>query len=171
MARLVLVEKGSVDPKYINDCEPCRRNMHQLSKTPRLLKLLETPDQWWREIAMDFITDLLNTARGYNAIWSSWIDLRNAPISVKSVKTENQTRLFMKHNWKQPGMPVSIVSDRDTEFISTTFRHLFDPVDSKINVIESKSVGRRNARTEHMKSILHVSCVWKESTYLSKYGL
>ncbi|GMF51056.1 unnamed protein product [Phytophthora fragariaefolia] len=55
--------------KYIADCEDCRRNKSRLSKTPGLMKPLQIPDERWRSISIDFITDLPDTKRANNFIW------------------------------------------------------------------------------------------------------
>ncbi|GMF26541.1 unnamed protein product [Phytophthora fragariaefolia] len=66
--------------KFIADCEPCRRNKPRLTKPPGLLEPLSIPDERWRSISMDFITDLPRTKREDD--WD--IHLANAEFAVNS---------------------------------------------------------------------------------------
>ncbi|GMF18347.1 unnamed protein product [Phytophthora fragariaefolia] len=54
---------------FIADCEPCRPNKPRLTKPPGLLEPLSIPDERWRTISMDFITDLPRSKRNVDSIW------------------------------------------------------------------------------------------------------
>ncbi|GMF31858.1 unnamed protein product [Phytophthora fragariaefolia] len=106
--------------KYIADCEPCRRNKPRLTKPPGLLEPLKIPDEHWRSISMDFITNLPHTKSKMASIWVVVYHLTTRCHFVPSTKTvsaEGVDRLFIDHIWKHHRMPTSIVSDRDRKFV------------------------------------------------------
>jgi hypothetical protein len=86
--------------KYISDCEPCRRNKPRLTKPPGLLEPLAIPDERWRSISMDFITDLPTTRAGFDSIWDVVGRLTKRYHFVptkKIVAAEGVARLFIDH--------------------------------------------------------------------------
>ncbi|POM59802.1 Retrotransposon protein [Phytophthora palmivora] len=112
--------------KFIADCEPCRRNKPRLTKAPGLLEPLKIPDERWRSIWMDFITDLPQTKRKVNSIWVVVDRLTKRCHFVPTTKTvtgEGVAQLFVDHIWKLHGMPTSIHTaqgDGQTERMNRT---------------------------------------------------
>ncbi|KAG6622539.1 Retrovirus Polyprotein [Phytophthora cinnamomi] len=107
--------------RFIADCEPCQRNKPRLTKPPGLLEPLGIPDERWRSISMDFITDLPRTKRDVDSIWVVVDRLTKRCHFVpttKKVNAEGGARLFIDNIWKLHGMPTNIVSDRDRKFVS-----------------------------------------------------
>ncbi|KAJ8577677.1 hypothetical protein ON010_g1528 [Phytophthora cinnamomi] len=123
--------------KYIADCEDCRRNKPRLSKTPGLMEPLQIPDERWRSISMDFITDLPDTKRGNNSIWVVVDQLTKRSHFIPTVKTvsaQEVSTLFIDNIWRLHGMPQDIVSDRDTNFISGFWSQVFEDVGTKLKM-------------------------------------
>jgi hypothetical protein len=54
--------------KYVQTCESCQRNKISTRKPAGLLQPLPLPTHKWRDISMDFITQLPKTQSGYDAI-------------------------------------------------------------------------------------------------------
>ncbi|GKD08610.1 hypothetical protein Tco_1188295 [Tanacetum coccineum] len=72
---------------------------------------------------MDFITKLPKTATGYDSIWVIVDRLTKSAhfLPMKETNsTEKLTRLYMKEIVASHGIPVSIISDRDSHFTSRT---------------------------------------------------
>lgn len=98
----------------------CQQVKGEHVKKPGLLQPLRIPQEPWRDIAMDFITGLPKS-RGNEVIWvivdrfsrySHFIALPH-PITAKSLSLE-----FFEQFYKLHGLPETIVSDRDSIFLS-----------------------------------------------------
>lgn len=96
-------------------------------RKPGLLQPLAIPQEPWRDIAMDFITGLPKSL-GFEVIWvvvdrfsryAHFLALQH-PISAK-----NLAQTFFEHIYKLHGLPESIVSDRDSLFLSEFWQNLF----------------------------------------------
>ncbi|GMF11564.1 unnamed protein product [Phytophthora lilii] len=123
--------------KYIADCEDCRRNKPRLSKTPGLLEPLQIPDERWRSLSMDFITDLPDTKRGNNSIWVMVDRLTKRAhfiATTKTVTAQEVATLFIDNIWRLHEMLQDIVSDRDGKFISGFWSQVFEDVGTKLKM-------------------------------------
>ncbi|GMF36236.1 unnamed protein product [Phytophthora fragariaefolia] len=123
--------------KFIADCEPCRRNKTRLTKPPGLLEPLSIPDERWRSISMDFITDLPRTKREVDFIWVVVDRLTKRCHFVpttKKVTAEGVARLFIDHIWKLHGMPTNVVSDRGRKFVSAFWQYVFKSIGTKLSM-------------------------------------
>ncbi|GMF26696.1 unnamed protein product [Phytophthora fragariaefolia] len=141
---------------FIADCEPCRRNKPRLTKPPGLLEPLSIPDERWRSISMDFITDLPRTKREVDSIWVVVDRLTKRCHFVPTMKTvtaESVARLFIDNIWKLHGMPTHIVSDRDRKFVSVFWQHVFKSIGTKLSMtVAHRAQG--DGQTERMNRTL-----------------
>ncbi|GJU36568.1 putative reverse transcriptase domain-containing protein, partial [Tanacetum coccineum] len=83
----------------------------------------------WEKITMDFITKLPKTAAGYDSIWVIVDRLTKSAhfLPMKETdSTEKLTRLYMKEIVARHGIPVSIISDRDSHFTSRVWQSLHE---------------------------------------------
>ncbi|GKD30773.1 reverse transcriptase domain-containing protein, partial [Tanacetum coccineum] len=90
-------------------------------KLSGLLVQLEIPQWKWDNITMDFITKLPRTSSGYDTIWvivdhltkfAHFLPMReNDPM-------DKLAKLYLKEVVTRHGIPVSIISDRDSRFTS-----------------------------------------------------
>ncbi|POM67145.1 Polyprotein [Phytophthora palmivora] len=123
--------------KFIADCESCRRNKPRLTKPPGLLEPLRIPDERWRSISIDFITDLPKTEHGFDSIWVVVDRLTKRchfVSTTKKVTAEGVACLFIDNVWKHHGMPTNIVSDRDRKFISSFWQCIFKSIGAKLTM-------------------------------------
>ena len=70
---------------------------------------------------MDFIVGLPRSAEGNNAIWVvvDWLTMMARFIPIKStITTKKLVIKFIKHPYSLCGLPMEIVSDRDSKFTS-----------------------------------------------------
>ncbi|GJZ72386.1 putative reverse transcriptase domain-containing protein [Tanacetum coccineum] len=115
--------------KIFEDCKclTCAKVKAEHQKPSRLLQQPEIPVWKWERITMDFITKLPRTSSGYDSIWVIVDRLTKSahfiPMNEK-YKTERLTRLYLKEIVCRHGVPVSIISDRDTRFTSRFWRSL-----------------------------------------------
>jgi hypothetical protein len=86
-----------------------------------LLKPLEIPEWKWEHITLDFVVGLPRSPRGRDAIWVV-VDRLTKSAHFIPMKTTNSTSdlvpLYMKEVIRLHGVPKSIVSDRDSKFVS-----------------------------------------------------
>ncbi|GKF09178.1 putative reverse transcriptase domain-containing protein, partial [Tanacetum coccineum] len=77
----------------------------------------------------DFITKLPKTAAGYDSIWVIVDRLTKSAhflLMKETDSTEKLTRLYMKEIVARHGIPVSIISDRDSHFTSRVWQSLHE---------------------------------------------
>ena len=85
------------------------------------LQPLPIPEWKWEHIAMDFVSSLPLTQKKHDAIWVIVDRLTKSShfIPIRMTDTlEKLAKLFIDNIVRLHGVPVSIVSDRDTQFTS-----------------------------------------------------
>lgn len=112
---------------YIRSCSVCQQCKYDTTASPGLLQPLPIPNAIWSDISMDFI-DGLPISFGKSVILVVVDRLTKAahfialshPYSALTV-----AQAFMDNIFKLHGLPNSIVSDRDSVFLSEFWRELF----------------------------------------------
>ncbi|GJS33800.1 putative reverse transcriptase domain-containing protein [Tanacetum coccineum] len=106
---------------YVSKCLSCSKVKAEHQKPSGLLQQPEIPEWKWENITMDFIVKLSRTHSGHDAIW---VIVDRLTISAyflvvrEDFKTEKLARLYINEIVARHGVPVSIISDRDSYFIS-----------------------------------------------------
>ena len=93
----------------------------------RELQSLEIPVRKWDDIAMDFVTKLPKTPKGYDTIWVITDRLTKSAHFLPIKETypmERLARLYIDEIVMTHGVPLSIVSDRDSRFTSKFWKSL-----------------------------------------------
>ncbi|GKD11408.1 putative reverse transcriptase domain-containing protein [Tanacetum coccineum] len=75
----------------------------------------------WERIAMDFVTKLPRTSSGHDAIWVIVDRLTKSAYFLpmrKDYKMDRLARLYLNEIIARHGVPISIISDRDSHFTS-----------------------------------------------------
>jgi hypothetical protein len=105
--------------RYTQTCEECQKNKTLKKRKAELLQPLAVPNRVWEFIAMDFVMQLLKTARGKTAIMVV-VDKLSKQYHLVATRDEatsiDTAKLFVERIYSQHGMPRSIVSDRDLKF-------------------------------------------------------
>ncbi|GKB78444.1 putative reverse transcriptase domain-containing protein [Tanacetum coccineum] len=86
---------------------------------------------------MNFITKLPKTATGYDSIWVIVDRLTKSAhfLPMKETdSTEKLTRLYMKEIVARHGIPVSIISDRDSHFTSRVWQSLHKALGTQLDL-------------------------------------
>ncbi|KAI3797402.1 hypothetical protein L1987_32659 [Smallanthus sonchifolius] len=108
--------------EYVNKCLTCSLVKAEHQKPCGKMQPLPIPEWKWEEITMDFITKLPRTAKGNDTIWVIVDRLTKSahflPIR-ETYSSEKLAEIFIKEIVSRHGMPLSIVSDRDTRFTSS----------------------------------------------------
>ncbi|KAK9057437.1 hypothetical protein SSX86_022272 [Deinandra increscens subsp. villosa] len=111
--------------KYVEKCLTCLQVKAEHQKPYGKLQPLEIPEWKWEHITMDLLTKLPKTRRNFDAIWVIVDRLTKSahflPIS-ESYSSEGMANVYVEEIVSRHGVPVSIVSDRDTRFTSKFWR-------------------------------------------------
>uniref|UniRef100_A0A8R7QNI9 Integrase catalytic domain-containing protein n=1 Tax=Triticum urartu TaxID=4572 RepID=A0A8R7QNI9_TRIUA len=122
--------------KFIQESPICQRVKGEHCHYPGLLDPLPILDMAWRHISMDFVEGLPRS-QGNNVIlvvvdrftkYSHFIALSH-PFSVHNI-----LQAFIDNIFKLHGLPVSIVTNRDTIFTSNFWQALFKSLGVKLNM-------------------------------------
>jgi hypothetical protein len=106
--------------EYIQSCQECQNKASRLKKysLPKPLELVYAP---WQSIVMDSITDL-PLSDGCDQLWviiDRYTKMAHfIPLKKKHKKAEDLAMIFGSEIWKIHGIPLDIVSDRDSRFTS-----------------------------------------------------
>ena len=106
---------------YVATCPPCQRNKALATKPYGLLQPLQIPERRWSSTSVDFITQLPITTSGHDAI-TVHVDRLSKAVKIRASKCTDSAadyaRDFVKDIFSQHGLPMEIISDRDTKFTS-----------------------------------------------------
>ncbi|GKF36538.1 reverse transcriptase domain-containing protein, partial [Tanacetum coccineum] len=94
----------------------------------------------WERITMDFVSGLPRTPSGYDMIWVIVDRLTKSAhfLPMKKMDSmEKLTRLYLKEILYRHGVPVSIISDRDSHFTSNFWRSLQKALGKKLDMSTS----------------------------------
>ena len=107
--------------EYVSKCLTCARVKAEHQNPSGLLTQPEIPEWKWERITMDFITKLPRTSSGYDTIWVIVDRLTKSAhfLPIKETdEIESLARLYLKEVVSRHGVPISIISDRDSHFTS-----------------------------------------------------
>ncbi|KAI3802065.1 hypothetical protein L1987_30189 [Smallanthus sonchifolius] len=106
---------------YVAKCLTCSKVKAEHQRPFGLLEQPEIPVWKWENLAMDFITKLPRTSRGYDSIWVIIDRLTKSahflPIR-EDYRVEKLARIYIDEIVSRHGVPLNIISDRDARFTS-----------------------------------------------------
>ena len=111
--------------RYVERCVTCFQVKADHQKPYGKLQPLEIPVWKWEHITMDLLTKLPKTARGFDVIRVVVDRLTKSAhfIPIRELYTsEKMTDVYTDEIIALHGVPVSIVSDRDTQFTTWFWR-------------------------------------------------
>ncbi|GJW36812.1 putative reverse transcriptase domain-containing protein [Tanacetum coccineum] len=115
---------------YVSKCLTCAKVKAEHQKSSGLLQQPEIPVWKWERITMDFVSGLPRTPSGYDTIWVIVDRLTKSAYFLPIKKTDSMeklTQLYLKEVVCRHGVPVSIISDRDSHFTKVGDSQLTDP--------------------------------------------
>ncbi|GJR73196.1 putative reverse transcriptase domain-containing protein [Tanacetum coccineum] len=106
---------------YVSKCMTCAKVKAEYQKPSGLLVQPVIPVWKWENITMDFVTKLPKTPSGQDTVWVIVDRLTKSAHFLPMKETdimEKLTRQYLKEVVSRHGVPVSIISDRDSRFTS-----------------------------------------------------
>ncbi len=109
--------------QFIKNCHTCRRAKAVRNKYNDLLNSLSISNRSWIDITLDFVIEL-SKSRDYNAILMIINRLSKMHHYISCTTDENETttektaKLLIQHVWKLHELLITMISDRDSQFIS-----------------------------------------------------
>nr|GEX41247.1 putative reverse transcriptase domain-containing protein [Tanacetum cinerariifolium] len=120
-----------------NVCLTCAKVKAEHQKPSGLLQQPKIHVWKWERITMDFIVGLPRTSSGYDSIWVI-VDRFTKSAHFLPVKTtdsmEKLTQLYLKEIVCRHGVPISIISDRDSKFTSRFWRSLQEALGTRLDM-------------------------------------
>ncbi|KAI3771734.1 hypothetical protein L6452_02901 [Arctium lappa] len=106
---------------YVEKCLTCSLVKAEHQRPYGSLQSLEIPEWKWDHITMDFMTKIPRTLKGHNTIWVVVDRLtKNTHFLAmrETLPLDKLARLYINEVVSRHGVPLSIVLDRDSHFIS-----------------------------------------------------
>ncbi|GJY31178.1 putative reverse transcriptase domain-containing protein [Tanacetum coccineum] len=102
--------------------------------------LLQQPEilEWkWEGIAMDFVTKLPRTSSGHDTIWVIVDRLTKSTHFLpmrEDYKMDRLARLYLNEIVARHGVPISIISDRDSRFMSRFWQSMQEALKTRLDM-------------------------------------
>ena len=156
--------------KYVKECDACQRNKKVRHREYGLLQPLEVPYAPWSSISMDFIVGL-PTVHGYNQIWTVVDRFSKIVhfITLKSTSARELVDSFIKEIWRLHGLPLDIVSDRDTRFTSNFWAAVMKKLDVKLNMstaFHPQTDGQSEILNQILEQYLRIFCNYHQDDWV-----
>ena len=122
---------------YVSKCLTCSRVKVEYQKPSGLLQQPEIPMWKWEHISMDFITKLPRTSSGCDKIWVI-VDRLTKSAHFLAIRdrdrTERLARIYLREIVSKHGVPLSIISDRDSQFTSNFWTTLQEALGTRLDM-------------------------------------
>nr|GEU33524.1 putative reverse transcriptase domain, ribonuclease H-like domain protein [Tanacetum cinerariifolium] len=126
-----------IHPNGTSKCLTYAKVKAEHQRPSGLLQQPEIPVWKWERITMDFIIGLPRTPSGYDSIWVIVDRLTKSAhfLPMKMTDTmEKLTHLYLKEVFCRHGVPISIISNRDSKFTSRFWRSLQEALGTRFDM-------------------------------------
>ncbi|GKF48621.1 putative reverse transcriptase domain-containing protein, partial [Tanacetum coccineum] len=109
---------------YVNKCLTCLKVKAEHQRPSGLLQQPKIPEWKWEGISMDFVTKLPRTSSGHDTIWVIMDRLTKSTHFLpmcEDYKMDRLDRLYLNEIVARHGVPISIISDRNSRFTSRAY--------------------------------------------------
>nr|GFA93800.1 retrotransposon protein, putative, Ty3-gypsy subclass [Tanacetum cinerariifolium] len=122
---------------FVSKCLTCAKVKAEHQNPSGLLQQPEILEWKWEKITMDFVSGLPRTPSGYDSIWVIVDRLTKSAhfLPMKKMDSiEKLAQLYLKEIVCRHGVPVSIISDRDSLFTSRFWETLQKALGTQLNL-------------------------------------
>jgi RNase H-like domain found in reverse transcriptase/Integrase zinc binding domain/Chromo (CHRromatin Organisation MOdifier) domain/Integrase core domain len=113
---------------YVRSCEVCQRVKPKRHKPSGELEPLPIPDEKWKSLTVDFVTDLppagIERFDSICVVVDRFTKMAHYSPCHKTVTAQKLAHLFLRDIYKLHGLPETIISDRGSVFASTFWTEL-----------------------------------------------
>ncbi|KAI3704089.1 hypothetical protein L1987_74302 [Smallanthus sonchifolius] len=122
---------------FVAKCLTCSKVKAEHQKPSGLLEQPEIPMWKWENLAMDFITKLPRTSSGHDSIWVIIDRLTKSahffPIR-EDYRVDKLARIYIDEIVSRHGIPLNIISDRDSRFTSRFWQSLQSALGTRLGL-------------------------------------
>ncbi|GJY54895.1 putative reverse transcriptase domain-containing protein [Tanacetum coccineum] len=122
---------------YVSKCLTCLKVKAEHQRPSDLLQQPEIPEWKWKTIAMDFVTKLPRTSSGHDTIWVIVDQLTKSAYFLpmhEDYKMDRLARLYLNEIVARYGVSISIISDRDSHFISRFWQSMQEALGTRLDM-------------------------------------
>jgi hypothetical protein len=164
--------------RYIRKCIQCQKNKHATHAKYGEAQAMELPTAPWEDIAMDFITDLPESADEvtgykYNGILNVVCRFTKGAEFIpfrKDFTAKQLAEIFKDRIYRYHGIPKTIISDRDKLFTSNFWQTFLAEagVRRKLSTAYHPETDGQTERTNRtLKQYLRTYCNYKQNNWVS----
>ncbi|GJZ29952.1 putative reverse transcriptase domain-containing protein [Tanacetum coccineum] len=120
---------------YVSKCLTCLKVKAEHQRPSSLLQQPEIPEWKWEGIAMDFVTKLPRTSSEHDTIWVIVDRLTKSAYFLpmhEDYKMDRLARLYLNDIVVRHGVPISIISDRDSRFTSRFWQSMQEALGTRL---------------------------------------
>jgi hypothetical protein len=159
--------------RYIRNCHICKRFKAIRNKYSDLLNLLSISNRSWMNIIMNFVIEL-SESKEFNAILMIIDRLTKMHHYISCTTTKENTsaekiaRLLINHVWKLHELSSTIISNRDSQFVSLVWKTLCKTlkIDVKLSIaFHSETDDQSEIANQKMKRYLRSYCNYQQNDW------
>ncbi|GKD33178.1 putative reverse transcriptase domain-containing protein [Tanacetum coccineum] len=166
---------------YVSKYLTCARVKAECQKPSCLLVQPVIPVWKWENITMDFVTKLPKTSSSQDAIWVIVDRLTKSAHFLPTKETDSMeklTRQYLKEVVSRHGVPVSIISDRDSKFTSHFWQSLNKALGTQLDMSTAyhpQTDGQSERTIQTLKDMLRACVIdfgkgWDRHLPLARFG-
>ena len=155
--------------QFCHNCQGCHGNQVWHQRKQGLLKPLPIPDHIWRDISVDFITDLPESDNCKNIMVITDRLSRGVILTpLQQIGAESIAKVFLHQFYSFHGLPSSIVSDRGSAFVAALWSHICQLLGIK-RLLSTAYHPETDGSTEHLNAViefyLQTYCNWHQDNW------
>jgi hypothetical protein len=166
--------------RYVRGCSLCATSKPSNRKLG-LYTPLPVPSRPWESISMDFVGGLPMSRRGHDYLYVVVDRFSKMCILMpctKQVTAEQTAQLFFQNVWVHFGLPKSIISDRDSQFVGSFWSSLWALMDTKLKkstAFHPQTDGQTEVVNHTVVHLLHAYCskhpkLWDEHLHYIQHA-
>ncbi|GKE80611.1 putative reverse transcriptase domain-containing protein, partial [Tanacetum coccineum] len=122
---------------YVSRCLTCLKVKAEHQRPSGLLQQPEILEWKWERIAMDFVTKIPRKSSGHDTIWVIMGRLTKSTHFLpmrEDYKMDMLARLYLNEIVARHGVPISIISDRDSRFTLRFWQTMQEALGTKLDI-------------------------------------